>query len=400
MSIDKKVYQNSLKINFYSFLKERKLKKIQAKIFEEIKNHVNLNKRNQELSKQYLDLIISNIIIGLKSHKNISIPKRKLFYSDPDNFEFEKISYRIFGRILKSLLELEYLGEAKGFTNYEQAYRSVYWGTAKFIELFKNADITEIHSRLAPQIILRSKRIRNLQFRDTPQIIELRSKLQKINLLYTQNSFSTILNDETEPVCFYPRISAIFNNRSFQCGGRLYSKPQKGISFQSLHKSERKRIKINGKGIIELDYSGLHLNMLYAQQHIQLSEPPYTFLGEQKKPIVKKAILILLNAQNEYQALHALNNNYPSENCLELLNAVKDYHHRISKYFCSGCWMGLQNKDAKMAVSILDYFMQKDISVLPIHDSFIIDSDYAAELKTIMEKTYSEYNNGFCCTVK
>ena len=60
----------------------------------------------------------------------------------------------------------------------------------------------------------------------------------------------------------------------------------------------------------------------------------------------------------------------------------------------------MQNKDAKMAVAILDYFMQKNISVLPIHDSFIIDSTYADELKSAMEKTYSEYNNGFFCAVK
>ena len=110
--------------------------------------------------------------------------------------------------------------------------------------------------------------------------------------------------------------------------------------------------------------------------------------------------MILLNAQDEAQALNALQCKYPAVNADELLTAIKDYHRRISKYFCSGCWMSLQNKDAKMAIAILDYFMQKNISVLPIHDSFIIDSAYSNELKSVMEQTYSAYNNGFFCAVK
>ena len=116
--------------------------------------------------------------------------------------------------------------------------------------------------------------------------------------------------------------------------------------------------------------------------------------------MVKKAIMILLNAQDEAQALNALQCKYPAVNADELLTAIKDYHRRISKYFCSGCWMSLQNKDARMAIAILDYFLKKGISVLPIHDSFIIASTYADELKSIMEKTYSEYNSGFFCAVK
>lgn len=140
--------------------------------------------------------------------------------------------------------------------------------------------------------------------------------------------------------------------------------------------------------------------MLYAQEGIQLSDSPYTFMGEEHKPMVKKAILILLNALNEAQALNALKCNFPAVNAIELLTAIKEYHRRISKYFSSGCWKSLQNKDAKMAIDIVSSFAEKGISVLPVHDSFIIDSAYTDELKSVMEKTYSEYNNGFFCAVK
>ena len=399
--MDRKIYENSLKMNYYCFSEQIQVKNFQAKIFEKIKNQLQTRRnRSEELSKKYLDAIVCNIVIGMRSHKFIAIPKGLPFYCDELNFEHEKISYRVFTRILNSLVDLGYVWEAKGFTNYEQSYISVFGATAKFKELFGRASLAEIHAPLSPQVILRSKRIKSLPFKETPPITELRSKIQKINALYRQNVYSTILDDESEPIQFYPRISAIFNNRSFSCGGRLYCKPQRGISFQSLHKSERAKILINGKSTVELDYSGLHLNMLYAQEGIQLTGSPYTFLGEQSKPMVKKAILILLNASDEQQALNALKRKFPTVNADELLTAIKDYHSRISKYFCSGCWMNLQYKDAKMAVAILDYFLKKNISVLPIHDSFIISSDYSDELKSIMEQTYSEYNSGFFCAVK
>ena len=110
--------------------------------------------------------------------------------------------------------------------------------------------------------------------------------------------------------------------------------------------------------------------------------------------------MILLNALDEAQALNAVQCKFPAVNADELLTAIKDYHRRISKYFCSGCWMSLQNKDAKMAIDIVSSFAEKGISVLPVHDSFIIDSDYSDELKSVMEQTYSAYNNGFFCAVK
>ena len=399
--MDRKIYENSLKMDYYCYSEQIQVKNFQAQIFDEIKNQFQTRRnRSEELSKKYLDAIICNIIIGMKSHKNIAIPRGLPFYSDDLNFEYGKISYRVFTRILNSLVDLGYVWEAKGFTNYEQSYISVFGATAKFKELFGRARLAEIHAPLSPQVILRSKRIMSITFKETPPIAELRTKLQKINALYRLNVYSTILDGDDTPIELFPRISAIFNNRSFSCGGRLYCKPQRGISFQSLHKAERARIEINQKPTVQLDYSGLHLNMLYAMQGIQLADSPYTFLGEENKPLVKKAILILLNAQNETQAVNALEHTFPNTNAVQLLGTIKEYHSRISQYFCSGCWGKLQNKDAKMAVAILDYFMQKNISVLPIHDSFIIDSTYADELKSAMEKTYSEYNNGFFCAVK
>ena len=86
----------------------------------------------------------------MKNHKNIAIPKGLPFYSDDLNFEFDKISYRVFTRVLNSLVDLGYVWEAKGYTNYEESYISVFGATAKFNELFGSARLAEIHAPLSP----------------------------------------------------------------------------------------------------------------------------------------------------------------------------------------------------------------------------------------------------------
>ncbi len=57
--------------------------------------------------------------------------------------------------------------------------------------------------------------------------------------------------------------------------------------------------------------------------------------------------------------------------------------------------MELQNRDFKMALSVLIHFQGCGIPVLPVHDSFIIEKEKEAELKDVMEKVYSKFNGKF-----
>jgi len=55
---------------------------------------------------------------------------------------------------------------------------------------------------------------------------------------------------------------------------------------------------------VELDYSRLHLKMLYAMRHIELHSDPYSFY--ENEDIAKRAIMIILNAKSEREAIFAL----------------------------------------------------------------------------------------------
>ena len=88
------------------------------------------------------------------------------------------------------------------------------------------------------------------------------------------------------------------------------------------------------------------------------------------------------------------------ENIEFIITRLETMHRPISKYFYLGIGLRLQSVDSEMALEIVSYFTNKGIVVLPIHDSFIVQSKYENELILKMKEVYSRYNNGFTCAVK
>jgi len=66
-------------------------------------------------------------------------------------------------------------------------------------------------------------------------------------------------------------------------------------------------------------------------------------------------------------------------------------HDRISMYFCSDIGLKLQYLDSQITSDILDYFLEREIPVLPIHDSYIVAEAYEVELYEVMREKYRRY---------
>lgn len=161
-----------------------------------------------------------------------------------------------------------------------------------------------------------------------------------------------------------------------------------------MSKYERARITINLAETVELDYSRLHLNMLYSIQNITLLSDPYSFYDNED--IAKKTVLILLNATSTLSAKFALEKWHEKKyNCkldfAPIIFAAKQWHTPIADCFGSGIGVKLQNYDAKIAVDVVSHFTAKGIACLPIHDSFIIDKSYKFELREVMIFHYQKF---------
>lgn len=185
------------------------------------------------------------------------------------------------------------------------------------------------------------------------------------------------------PVVF--SITRIFNDGSFDRGGRYYS------SAQGFKSQLRLLLSIDNEPVIEVDYKGLHPSLLY--QRAGLPEPiqdAYTIAGYPRK-LVKKAFNILINRRKNAPATNSLifylnknkqqyvDDKYPvaptidKPYCEALERAIRDHHKPIEHFFCTGVGLELQNHDSLLCGAIFDYFLIKTGSiVLAVHDSFIV----------------------------
>ncbi len=179
----------------------------------------------------------------------------------------------------------------------------------------------------------------------------------------------------------------IFNNGSFDQGGRFY-----GGWWQGVPSKCRRFIRVNGKLTVEVDYSAFHPSILYALEGQKLRSDAYD-IGlpnrEQTRPWLKVAFNGLLNAKS-------LKINAPSEfdervaGCSwdDVLKRVLKKHSCVKYRFGTGYGLRLQRIDSDMAEKVLLYFAKMNVACLPIHDSFIVHSGYEGELVDVMKYAY------------
>jgi hypothetical protein len=196
------------------------------------------------------------------------------------------------------------------------------------------------------------------------------------------------------------RLHRVFLERRLDRGGRFY-----GAWYQNIPKEYRKRILINGKPVLELDYSSLHPNLLY---FLAGEDPPegdlYQLDGYSKdtRKFLKGVFLRLINSRTRAEAKGSIREaaffkeklRVPKElGKLEdkfldpLIDAFFEKHKPLTKFIFTIDNLGiiLQNIDSQIAEKVLLYFALKGIPVLPMHDSFIIYAELYQELEEIMK---------------
>ena len=207
-------------------------------------------------------------------------------------------------------------------------------------------------------------------------------------------------------------IYRVFNDFSMDSGGRFY-----GPFWQQMPQRDRYRLYIDDEPTVELDYSGLHINLLYA-----LLEIPNTYEGtdpyatdlshyqisnEDARRIGKQLMVIALNAGDQNKAIAAFRDWLRKEEedivkCLPdltnktikpIMSALENKHPLIKDYFYTGLAKSLMTLDSM----ILEYGLQKSLdygfAVLPVHDSIIVQRRHRLIAKQLMEEAFEQRLN-------
>ncbi len=403
---------------------------------------ISIHGYNQDDKKAFLISLLLNLKLTYDSGAFIPLHRSDKYYSNlTKKYRGSKHSYTVVTQITDGLIAAGYL-KIGGYIS--RARASTYQATEKlmkllrpipnsviqlerpktFVVLRKNVseDETElilevdytdaradaINEDLKKYNTLREKT--HLSLKNVPAQIaqNLRQKLEQISLENFQNIKANAdgsYNFNLIPTHLY----RIFNE-DFNHGGRFYrgvesNMPSTYVNIGGVDKKVKLRefIEINGNPTVELDYSAMHPRMLYHMKGIDYRDDPNMIeksCSNEMRTIYKIVGLICINSESEAKAVDAIQDDlqkaeltqYLPDNTdatrKKLINKFCKKNRRIEEYFLTGEGLRLQNKDSDIAHSILMHFAERDILVLCVHDSFIIEKKHEKELKRKMKEFY------------
>ncbi len=211
-----------------------------------------------------------------------------------------------------------------------------------------------------------------------------------------------------KPVCweFQLRDLCMFRvfNEDFEHGGRFY-----GSIHEELPRDVRRTIKINGQETVELDYSAMHLNMLYHREGLLYASDPYDLPGI-PRDLVKEPALTMINAKDRVSAKKAIiqhllaDENHDGrtyrktdhkrqvvELTRQIMDALEEKHSAIGDLFFSGMGLKLQKQDSEIMKSTLEKLMGMGLTCLPVHDSIICQAEVQDIVKKVMMNEYRNH---------
>jgi hypothetical protein len=421
--IDELELWNSRALNFHYYSKYPQLLELINSILGELVGLLKNRSDTQRIHKVKLQSSLSLAIINLYSAHNINPDKYVAYPRNPGGFKKTRykrhnVGYDVFVKVVNTL-------EATGYIENHLGFYDRFSGTGRISRMRATSRLTRLFEeyKLAgvmiqrkedeEVIILKSVSVLDnnkkdkfvVDYEDTTQTNKMRDNLHSINSLLHSRWFDIKASDKMyremirqlknkgkEEVDFTrKRLARIFNNNSFEDGGRFYHG-----WWQEIPKQYRKLIEIDGKITVEVDYSSIHFRILYAEQGIDIGDTdPYIIKGyEDKRNIIKIALNIILNADTKDAAIKAMymhkKLNIDKDTAIGIYIRLEEEHPRIKKYFGSGKGIKLQYIDSQIAEQVMLNLAKDDIVCLPVHDSFIVRLGHKIYLEEEMDKVFKE----------
>ena len=348
-----------------------------------------------------------------------SDPNLKLMFSRDNNAYAAKSRYNELSigkkmiEVVDALVACGLVNEKIGFHDRRtgSAFRTRLWPTARLIAYFKQVKFHQFHVHNDEErevIILRDKDKENEEYVDNNQDLDLaamRTLLRDYNELLdrTHIDIETLeqgviqLGEGKAKRCLPINqrskfVYRIFNNSRWDHGGRFY-----GGWWQRCPKAWRTEIVFDGVGAMELDYSGLHIVILYAQEGInywkEIGEDPYQIdqveafdTNIDTRSAAKLLLLTSFNADNEKEAFGAFRDQSPAgsaekrmknKELSNLLGQLKEKHPAISHKIASGAGIELMYVDSQITERLIKRFTYHyKCPILSIHDSYLVPFGY------------------------
>ena len=194
-------------------------------------------------------------------------------------------------------------------------------------------------------------------------------------------------------------LRRIFSRENMERGGRFY-----GGWWQFIPSEYRPYITINGLATVEVDFSELHPRLLYLSQQLDPPQGDLYDVGlridgtdydpsiepyKTQRSIVKEVFNALLNDETgRYRPspskLKALGVSYS-----KLKKLILKRHPPLKAVLGTGIGLYFQYLDSQIAEKVMLRLLEKNITCLPVHDSFVVPRHQGHELISAMNEAFA-----------
>ena len=404
--------QKGLDLNYFrhlDFYKQAQSSEIEP-VFEHIFSEMRAEGKVPS-QKTYADNLKENarlIIIDLLN-AFFTDPQMYIAYSrNYNDYKTTPVSARNTVKVIDFLIEHEYIENHKGV--YQIHRRSRMRSNRKLADLMGDRRFPIIKRVEEDEIIiLRDKDKNPIDYEDTDATNQMRKNLQLINsvlekadikLEISEDSFiklrEDLKRDPDKEALDYSRkkLRRIFNDGSWTRGGRFY-----GGWWTEIPSEYRHFIEMSGFETVEIDYSAMQINILYAIKNLPIPEGDLYSIDEypEARDFLKKSLSIILNTDSEIKAKQSIQGQIYKRkirkpNGLKQISDVIDKfaekHSAIKDYFFTGAGIDLMFLDSKLAERIMLSFAETNTPILPVHDSFIVNILNEDKLQETMDHAF------------
>ena len=365
----------------------------------------------------------------------------KMWHDDPNlclGVAMSKSSYRsprvkkginLSALVIDLINRMHDQGYIKWYKGSESARRRTrIWPSPKLISHFEKAKIMVLdlfihHGRECIILSQDSKSLdedkkdsEGIAYDDNDRIIKMREELIAYNALLTRTHID--IGDLAEPRVIHKDgstlmvdqlnkfVRRIFYRADWNLGGRFH-----GGWWQRLGSDYRSRIMINGESTVELDYSGMHVSLIYGLNQELPPTDPYTvpLIDETSSPAkqrkwIKSLVLQSLNATSIASTFQAFRSDqetgapekkFKNNKLSTLLEAFLDKNPIVKPFIGKDKGVELMALDGRITARVIKHFTSRNIPILTVHDSYIVPQQHSGALRAAMNEAAAEELKGF-----
>lgn len=334
-----------------------------------------------------------------------------------------------------------FIGGVKSWTDYGEPYEvesSITEMTEKFIDLFKHIDIASLVCKDSPNEIEIKERgtKKTMNTQGVKGVSEMRQNVFDFNTALVAARIS--LKGIELPDQRYKRVFI----ENLKTGGRWYNTIG---GVQTMDKSYRPFLQIDGEDLVELDYKAMHANLLLQEMNAEIDknfdpyavdlwemyvDPNYVYQFKIRhgvtdydpgRNLVKMAAMIGLNAKDRKSAIRAISQKMGQdrskygqkdehkalyygirgEDFPAIFDQILEHNHLISDKFFTDSGVRLQCLDSEILDSVISDVLAIGEILLPWHDGLMVKKQIAEQVKGFMYKAwYKQFGSITFCKVE